>query len=126
MNESYPIFIASPDFSNSITGDALIALLLALLPIFIIGAFVGSNIWLAIIEIILIGLAEAIQFKLTKPAKPAFRIISFIVTYLILNLGYTAAIFISWEFPQKANLIHILGVGFLLTLAATYFFLSKE
>jgi Mg2+/citrate symporter len=90
---SYPYFFASPDLSGM--GDALL-LIGTVLPIFAFGALCGINVGLGILQAVLLLLAELIQWQLTRRAKLTVRVISFICTYFIVNIGFVLAVFCPW------------------------------
>jgi nucleoside permease NupC len=110
------LIFASPDLSG---GGMAWVTTAALLPIFVISALHGVDVWLAIFQVILLGLGEALQWQLTKKERPLLRASSFAATYLFVNLGYSSAVFLCWQFPQKTGLVFLTAgivTVFLITL----------
>ncbi|MCE0483291.1 MAG: hypothetical protein LV479_03520 [Methylacidiphilales bacterium] len=115
------VVFASPDLSGM--GDALL-LIGALLPIFAFGALHGINVWLGILQIIVLFVGETLQWQLTKHALFPLRIISAITTYLALNVVFSFAIFCP-RTTKELTIVSTLGMAVPIVFAVFIIVISR-
>lgn len=93
MKSLLSIFLASPVFAHSALSALMLFLYFTLIPAFALLALHGVHLVLGISQVIVICVAEAVQWRFTRRAQLPAQLTGAIATYLLTNLVFSLLVF---------------------------------